>query len=114
MIDQLEMEWPTISDVCGLVATDPTNQPTVDAFVVALRQAVAAHGLILTANQVRPFLPSWVNQRVVSAQYNVLKAKGVLTSVDAPPERNRDAKGRNGNKTLPRYAVDLSRLGDVS
>jgi len=105
-----QLAFPSVGEVTALISIDPSNRSTVVAFLAALQAAVDEHGRQITANHVRPYLPSWVNPRVVSAQYKVLQGCGVLTRLDRADEPSRDRRGRNGNKGCPWYRADLGLL----
>lgn len=93
--------------ICRLVASDPMNQPSVDAVITAVRQ-LAGVGEI-SRNDVTPLLPPWVAPKVIGSTFNRLRALHVLQATGRHVWST-DRRGRNGNKLCPTYVVHLDRL----
>lgn len=96
-----QMEFPSATSVCQLVAADPKNQSSVDEVVRAVREVGERDGTV-DLNRVRVLLAPWVHPPSIGATISGLTTRGVLRRTGYVD--NQDRKGRNANKPLPLYA----------
>lgn len=100
----------TVSQVAALLVGDPRNRPHVLAVVqVIVHDALGDPFRETHANRWRPRLPSWLRPPMVGATVRSLRHAGVLVSTGRYV-RSTDARGGNGNKLQPVYAVNLGVL----
>lgn len=94
----------TVSAITALLADDPTHEGDKRVIVAAIEVAARANYGLVSANTVRPLLPSYVQPQMVGAVFTSLKAIGRLipTGDDEP---NTDTRSRNTNKTCPVYRM---------
>ncbi|SES49131.1 hypothetical protein [Actinokineospora terrae] len=104
----LPLEYPdTVTHIAALLAGDPRNRDQVRAVVeIVIGDALADPFWETTANRWRSSLPHWVRPPWVGATVRRLAAAGVLVATGRYA-RSTDAKGGNGGKLQPIYALNL-------
>lgn len=96
-------------DLLALIAEDRTHESERRAVLDAIRQAVREHGNVISSNEIRPHVPSWVYCKVRGAVTSSLIAAKVLTQY-GHPVRSDDTAGRNSGRWIPQYLVDVVAL----
>lgn len=100
----------TIDRIAALLATEPRNAEHLAAVVrVVVQDAMADPFRETNANRWRGELPAWVRPPMVGATVRRLLSAGVLVTTGRYV-RSTDARGGNGNKMMPIYAVNLAVL----
>lgn len=86
-------------------------EPATDRAVVlaAIRQAAKEHGMVLSANHPRPFIPATVVPTNIGKTYTALIREGVLEPLDRD-DRSTDGKSGNGGKKIPLYRFHPERV----
>lgn len=93
-----------IDAITELLTDDPSHEREKRAIVSAIEVAARANGGRVSANDVRPLLPSWVQPQLIGAVFQSLRKSGRLTPT-GDDERNTDTRGRNTNKEVPVYVM---------
>lgn len=103
MSTQLDLLHPPKDDVLDLIAGDHLHANDRAAVIHAIRTSVRPDGLV-SANDWRPHMPTWVYHRVVGATVHALIKHGVL-EVTGRWEPSTDTKGRNNGKPTRVYRL---------
>jgi hypothetical protein len=102
-----------VASIAALLALDPRNTSHFQANItVIVCDALADPQRETHANRWRPVRPAWVRPSTVGAAVNRLAALRVLRPTGRYV-RNTDAKGRNRNKLLPVYTLNLTALAAI-
>jgi hypothetical protein len=103
-----------VASIAALLALDPRNTSHFQANVtVIVCDALADPQRETHANRWRPVRPTWVRPSTVGAAVNRLVALRVLRPTGRYV-RNTDRDGRNRNKLLPVYRLDLAVLAAIA
>lgn len=92
----------TTDAITALLTEDPSHERDKRAIVAAIEVAARSNCGFVSANDVRPLLPSWVAPNMVGATFQGLKRVGRLVPT-GDEERNNDTRSRNTNKDSPIY-----------
>jgi hypothetical protein len=87
--------------VLELIAGDPIHAADREAIVAAIRASVRTDGMV-SANDWRHRIPTWVYPRVVGATVNALMKSGVLVPTGTW-DVSTDVKGRNSGRPVRVY-----------
>ena len=79
MSEQLTLEEATQmrDDVLYLISLDPQMSPTIRAVAAAIDK-VASPGDVVSANTIRPHLPTWVKRQGIGPAFGMLVRAGAL------------------------------------
>ncbi|WP_433268210.1 hypothetical protein ACQPZF_03650 [Actinosynnema sp. CS-041913] len=98
----------TVDQIAALLAGEPRNAAHLAAVVrVIVDDAMADPFRETHANRWRGRLPSWVRPPMVGATVRRLLSAGLLAGTGRYV-RSTDARGRNGGKLMPVYALNLA------
>jgi len=108
MTQQLTLEEAIVerNAVLHLLAVDPRATKTQQAVCAAIDKVTAPGGFV-SANDIRPHLPSWVKREQIGPTFGVLVRRGVLARVDWVPSTDPGTHG----KPVARYLVNTHAAG---
>lgn len=87
----------TRNAILGLIAGDPQVSPTARVLADAISENFAP-GDLVSANNVRPYLPPWVKTHALGPVFACLANRGALTRVGDEPSTKPNTHGKPVNQ----------------